>query len=319
MPPHRGHLHLIEEARRRVDQLIVLVCSLRTEPIPGEQRFLWMQTLFPDLAIRHHSDDIPQEPREHPDFWNLWTQAIHRFCPERIDTLFTSESYGGRLAECLGAGHVCVDPERTRFPVSGTDIRRDPIQHWEYIPELVRPYFVKKVVIIGAESTGKTTLARELARHYQTVWLPEYGREYIHRKQAPPESADIPLIAQGHLAGEDRLTQAADRLLICDTDLIVTVILSEYFFGACPAEVRRLSFERAYDLYLLTEPDIPWEPDPFQREGPEVRERLHHRIRDELIARKLPFVQVSGSVEERMKTAVAAITARTGLERWKRA
>jgi NadR type nicotinamide-nucleotide adenylyltransferase len=171
----------------------------------------------------------------------------------------------------------------------------------------VRAYYARRVVLIGAESTGKTSLAARLAAHYDTVWLPEYGREYIDRKQAPPEPDDIPRIAREQLRREDLLAQQANRLLLCDTDLIVTSVLSDYYFGACPAWIRQASYERSYDLHVLCDTDVPWEADPFQREGPAVRARLQGRYVEELEARGLPTVLVSGTVEARMRTATAAI------------
>jgi len=307
MPPHRGHMHLIDFARKRVNHLMVLVCSLSSEPIPGKLRYEWMRELFPDVDIRHHRDENPQEPHEHPDFWEVWSRSIRKFCPEGPDVVFTSEDYGDQLAACLGARHICVDPDRKKFAISGIQVRKDPYRNWEYIPACVRAYYVKRVVVIGAESTGKTTMVRRLARHYDTVWLPEYGREYIDKKQAPPELADILKIARGHLAGEEALARKANRILICDTDLIVTRILSEYYFGTCPGEVRRASYQRTYDLYLLTDMDFPWEADPLQREGPEIREMLHNRFRNELEQRNLPHRIISGSIEERLKIATSAI------------
>ena len=116
---------------------------------------------------------------------------------------------------------------------------------------------LKRVVLIGAEATGKTTLAERLATHYETVWVPEYLRAFVEEKGALPEPGDTLLIAQGHRAQEEVLAPRAHRLLVYDTDLISTCVYSRYYFDACPARVERWSYERSADLYLLTDTDLP--------------------------------------------------------------
>lgn len=280
---------------------------MNSHSIPGEVRYHWVKERFPDVNVQHNRDENPQKPEDHPRFWEIWTRSIRRFCPTGPDVVFTSEDYGDRLAQCLGARHIAVDKGRSLVPVSGLQIREDPYGNWEHIPAHVRPYYVKRVIIVGAESTGKTTLARCLAEHYDTVWLPEYGREYIDKKGSGPEPDDFPAIARGHLSREEALLPRANRILIYDTDLIVTTVLAEYFLGSCPEWIKAASHERQGDLYLLTDRDTPWVADPHQREGPEVRDLLHRRFCRELASRKIPFTLVSGSVEQRMETAIQAL------------
>ena len=168
---------------------------------------------------------------------------------------------------------------------------------------------LKRVVLIGAESTGKTTLAEGLAAHYETVWAPEYLRAFVEEKGALPEPGDTLLIAQRHRAQEEALARRAHRLLVYDTDLISTCVYSRYYFGACPPVVERWSYERSADLYLLTDTDLPWTADPGQRDGPDVRAALHALFQRELEERGVPYARVSGSLEERMETAIEAIDA----------
>ena len=158
LPLHRGHMHLIDEARRQANHVTVLVGTLAAEPIPGVLRYRWMQELYPDLNVQHLTDENPQYPHEHPDFWAIWTRSIRRFIPTGPDAVFSSEAYGDTLAACLGAEHVLVDLDRTTVPVSGTAIRADPYRYWDFLPACVRSYFVKKVALIGPEATKKKTL-----------------------------------------------------------------------------------------------------------------------------------------------------------------
>jgi NadR type nicotinamide-nucleotide adenylyltransferase len=166
---------------------------------------------------------------------------------------------------------------------------------------------IKRVVLIGAESTGKTTLAEALAAHYGTVWAPEYLRAFVEEKGALPEPGDTVLIARGHRAQEARLIPQARRVLFYDTDLISTCVYSRYYFGACPRQVEQWSYQRHADLYLLTDIDIPWTADPGQRDGPAVRAALHALFQKELQARGVARVVVSGTPEARMTTAVQAV------------
>lgn len=144
LPLHRGHVHLIETAQKYVDTLTVLVCSLQREPIPGELRHRWARELFPAVNVQHFAEDVPQYPEEHPDFWNIWRAVIRRYVPTGPDFVFTSETYGDKLAEILGAQHVCVDLPRATFPVSGTAVRQNPLAYQHLLPPPVQAYFAAR-------------------------------------------------------------------------------------------------------------------------------------------------------------------------------
>src|SRR5690606_23106783 len=128
---------------------------------------------------------------EHEQFWALWRAALQRVAPYPIDVVVASESYGPRLAAELGARFVPCDPGRSARTVSGTEVRADPLRHWEMLPAPVRPYFVRRVAVVGAESTGKTTLAQALAAHHETVWVPEYARIWLESVARAPEAPDF--------------------------------------------------------------------------------------------------------------------------------
>lgn len=306
MPVHRGHQHLIDFARERVEQLTVIVGSLVSEPIPGHLRYEWVKELYPDVNVFHCTDENPQYPHEHADFWNIWVASIRKFIPEGPDAVFTSEEYGDELARRLGSEHVLYDLSRSVVPVSATQIRENPCENWQFLPAPVRAYYARRVVIYGPESTGKTTLAALLAEHYKTVWVPEFARGYLDAKGAWVELSDIPLIAKGQIASEDRLARQANCLLICDTDLITTSIYSRHYFGSCPDEVMQKAAEREYALYLLLEVDVPWVED-WQRPDPENREFFYDWFKRELEARKRRYVVIAGSYEDRFEKAVRAI------------
>lgn len=165
-----------------------------------------------------------------------------------------------------------------------------------------------KVVVIGPESTGKSTLSEQLAAHYQTVWVQEFARHYLEKLPRPYEQQDLLTIAEGQLALEDKQATQANRLLVCDTDLHVIKVWSEHKYGTCDPRILEQIANRPYDLYLLTYIDIPWEEDP-QREYPDpaMREYFYNIYKDLVAASGVPWVEIKGSFEERKSLAVAAV------------
>lgn len=143
MPLHAGHIFLLNTAQEQSEKLTILLCSQPDDPIPGELRLGWLEKQFPDADVVHHPEPLPRD-QTRPDFWELWKKSILEHCPgQTFDAVFSSEGYGPRLAEELGSTHISVDQPRTAYPVSGTDIRNDPLKFWEFIPEIVRPYYEK--------------------------------------------------------------------------------------------------------------------------------------------------------------------------------
>jgi NadR type nicotinamide-nucleotide adenylyltransferase len=321
LPPHAGHLHLIEFARARCERVVVLCCSLAQEPIAGALRAAWLTELVAGdsgVEVVHVTDENPQFPHEHPDFWSIWRDTVRRHCTVHPDAIFTSEEYGERFARELGIAHVSCDPVRSRFPVSGTRIRENPLGHWQFLPPVVRAYFARRVVLTGPESTGKTTLAQRLAAHYRTAWVPEFARVYLDEVNsrragmpAPPGAPsffrpeDVEPIARGQIASEDKLARESDRVLFCDTDLLVTLVYAEFYFGSCPAWIREEAARRRYSLYLFCDTDVPWVSDA-QRDQGSAAQRAGMR---ELFLRVLEgrnVAMISGTWEERLAKAVAA-------------
>ncbi|MBY0523290.1 MAG: AAA family ATPase [Gemmataceae bacterium] len=314
LPPHCGHQYLFDFARAYVPHLTVLVCSLQREPIAGELRHRWVREMCPDAAVLHVTDENPSEPHEHPDFWDVWIATVRQCLPGGPDVVFTSEAYGDELARRLGAQHVVVDRARELVPVSGTQIRDQPLAYWRYLPPCVRPHFVKRVCLFGPESTGKTTLCRRLAEHYDTVWVSEYARGYLDHKASPCEMTDVAYIARGQAAAEDALARQANRVLFCDTDVLTTMLYSDLYYGSCPDRVRQAAEQRHYDLYLLNDVDVPWVADP-QRDMPHRREELRDRWLQALAARGRPHTLVRGSWEERFTIACEAVGRLLGTDR----
>lgn len=168
-----------------------------------------------------------------------------------------------------------------------------------------------KVVLFGPESTGKTTLSRQLARHYNSVWVPEYARAYLQDKwnneRKTCEPKDLLPIARGQMQLENKLAQKTDTILICDTDLLETKVYSEaYYSGTCDPLLEEYALKNSYELYFLTYIDTPWEPDDL-RDKPNERERMFKAFEKALIDHKRPYVLLKGNKKERLKLAIKHI------------
>ncbi len=306
MPVHTGHMALIDFAARQCDKLIVAVASLKKEPIPGDLRFQWVRELYkdyPKVQVEHITEELPEDNRPNSAVSKAWAEYL----PKRfgqIDVLFTSEGYGPLVADAMGITHVMFDLGRTSVPISATQIREHPAKYWDFIPKVARPYFVKKVCVYGAESTGKTTLTMQLARTYNTEWVPEMARTILGDRHC--ELADIPAIAQLHANEIRRKIPLANRVLFVDTDFITTKIYSEYYFGQVPPEIAQFEREIHFDLYLLLDIDTPWVKDP-QRDCGDKRQEFHAWFQCELRKRKLPYITISGSWADHQIQAYNAV------------
>ena len=165
---------------------------------------------------------------------------------------------------------------------------------------------IKKVVIIGPECTGKSELSEYLAGEFNTVWVKEYARTYLESLDRPYTPEDLPVIARGQLSREDALVQKANRVLVCDTDLYVIKVWSNFKYGYCDPQIIESIASRKYDLYLLSYIDIPWVFDPL-REHPDERGILFELYHEEMEKQHVPFQIVKGSREERRSLARMAV------------
>jgi NadR type nicotinamide-nucleotide adenylyltransferase len=163
-----------------------------------------------------------------------------------------------------------------------------------------------RIVLTGSESTGKSTLAEKLARHYSTGLVPEFVRTFAARKGAPIDFGDHGPIARGQIALEDEHLARAERLLIQDTDLLSTVVYCRHYFGCCPPWIEEAAQSRRPDLYLVCQPDIPWVADGIRDRG-HMREELQEMFQRAVADSAVPSVDLHGTREERFARAIDAI------------
>jgi NadR type nicotinamide-nucleotide adenylyltransferase len=163
------------------------------------------------------------------------------------------------------------------------------------------------VVVTGSECTGKTTLAKALAEHYETIWVPEFIRGFVIEKSGPPTYEDVEPIARGQMALEDKHASEASDLLIHDTDLLSAIVYNRHYYGECPRWIEEAFSKRAADLYLLAGIDVPWVAEGWLRDRGDRREEMHELFRNALLEHRLNFTEIRGEHEERLAEAVSAI------------
>ncbi len=313
MPPHAGHLTLARAARAMVDRLTVLVCWLPDDPIPGELRLAWMRELLPDCEVIGHGAPVPQAPEDSPDFWPIWREIVRAAHPDPIDLVFAGEDYGKRLAEevgglfvPLGGRIMAADPDGIGG-LSGSAVRADPWAHAAFLPGPVRAHYTRTVVLHGVESTGKSVLAERLARHFGSVWVPEYGRAQAEVHGVDMDAADLTLIGAAQSATIAAWKRWATRYLFADTDALMTAAWARMMLGAAPDAL--MQHPRA-DLYLLLEPDVAWIDDGTRIYGIDAsRGRFASLCRDVLDEAAVRWIAIRGDWDARFDAAVAAVEA----------
>lgn len=322
-PPHAGHHLLVRTAAAACDRVTVLVLASNVESIPLEIRVGWMKEVhrdLPNVKIVGGLDDYPVDYQS-DEIWKLHVALFQRLLDAPVDAVFTSEPYGEELGRRMNAKAVCVDLDRSLYPYSGTAVRADPIATWDAIAEPVRGWFARRVVLVGAESTGKTTLAQQLCEalrlrggaHGLTRWVPEVGREVTAEKLARVSSveeitwgsSDFLDIARAQSEREDALARLGGPVLVCDTDAFATGIWHERYVGARSAEVEALAV--AHPLYLLTHPDdVPFIQDGL-RDGEKIRAWMTGRFAQRLDETGRRFVWIRGDRDQRLQRCLAAV------------
>ena len=304
-PFHKGHDYLITQAKAQVDQQVVILGYKPEQAISGEIRANWIKQMHPDVEVILGLEDIPNDSK-------LWAdRTLDLLNGRQPDVAFTSEDYGDEWAEFMGCKHVAIDPNREKNPISGSDLRDNLGKHWDMLTRPVKAHFAKRICCIGVESSGTTTLAQKLAEHYQTVWIPEYGRWYWEGRryltdQEIWDTYEFVKIAEGQIRWEDDLLLRANRLIVADTDAMATHVWHKRYIGDYSPEVEAVADSREYDLYLLTEPDFGFVQDGT-REGEHIRMNMHNWFIEELTLKNRPFIRVTGSHEHRMAQAIEAI------------
>ncbi|MEF2279829.1 AAA family ATPase [Deinococcus sp. YIM 134068] len=317
-PLHRGHMGLIERALAECDRVSVWVYSRPDFPaMPSPVRRGWVRELYPArlFPTLHLLPDAPNPPpNDEPDATHrAYVQATLESWDVRPDVVFTSETYGDALAAELGAVHVCADLPRLAVPISGTRLRADVHGHRAYLDPVVYAHFLERVVLLGAESTGKSTLTRALGEAFGTGWVREYGRDVYEREGGRLTPKHFLEIAHGHRALEDEAARAPGmhRFLFVDTHAATTLMWSYLLTGTALPELHALAdaCRARYAHTFLCADDLPHEQDGW-RANTSVREVQQAFIRQDLGTRGISYRTVRGSIAERVEQVREALGVR---------
>lgn len=304
LPPHRGHHHLIDTALSRCTSVVVFVCEKPSDPIPGQHRQAWLSEMHPTADVRVIDDRYDENDSR------IWADNTIRWLGRAPDAVFTSEFYGDVYASHMGCRHVMVDHARHKIPCSGTAVRADPFSQWEHLSPPVRGWYAKRIVVLGAESTGTTTLAQALAEQLGTAWVPEYGREYSWEKQKRGDevwrSEEFLEIAQEQTRRECLAARDACLYLICDTNAFATTLWHRRYMGHISQPLDEFAKTCKVDLYILTGDEIPFVQDGL-RDGESIRHEMHTWFETALRQQGVPWITVRGSLNERIETAIGWI------------
>jgi len=303
-PFHKGHQFLIDTAIREVDELIVLIYDDPVIHIPLAVRAKWIREIYPKIMVIEGVNS-PNDVGYTPEIMKIQEDYVLSILGNRkITYFFSSEPYGLHMSIALNAINRQVDVSRNVIPISATKIRNDPFKNKEFVHPRVYKDLITKIVLLGAPSTGKTTLAEQLAIHFDTQWMPEYGREYWENHQINKRLTleDLLKIAEIHIEREDALVLKSNRFLFSDTNAITTYLFSLDYHGNALVELENLAklAEYRHDIIFVCDTDIPYD-DTWDRSGDVKRKVFQEKIIEDLKSRNLKYYMLNGTVEERIE------------------
>lgn len=308
MPFHTWHQALISFASKLCDILTVAVCSLPEEPIPWTIRYQRVKDAFannPGIVVDHITQELPGSSESSREISKIWSEYLKKKYPS-VDLIISSEPYGAYVAEYMGIDHAEYDIPRAQHQVSGTLIRKDPFAYRDFLPDHVKGYFVKKICIVGSESTGKSTLTRLLAEYFDTTYVEEMAR-YIVSKTKEVVFQDLEAIAALHAQTITERTKIANKLLFVDTDLNITKSYAQYLFHQELHAEDWIEQANTFDLHLFLEPDCEYVQDGTRLDQDE-RLLLSENHKRQLLKAWIQFEVIKGKTrDERYQKAIAKI------------
>lgn len=326
MPPHFGHMYLIEEAAKQCDILYVLVYSNPDPPKFNSERrkALIMQHFVERYGMKgpHGCTMMYRSARDIDapfDFADDYTQreTLKRYIEgvrsmiKYPDVVFTSEDYGPGFAEHLGVDHVMIDKERNNYPISGTKARSDIYANFPMLPPVTRKFYrgeeyIEKVVFLGAESTGKSTIAKRMAEEYDTNYTHEVGRDICEGTDHKLTSHDMAHIVCEQEILEETLMQQGKckHYLFCDTNALTTLFYSYEYNDTAPMQVWSAAqrVPERYQHVFLCDTDIPFEDDGTRRLSGQAHELHDSMVRMQLDWMNIEYTVLRGNLEQRVRT-----------------
>jgi len=312
-PLHRGHMHLIETAQEQCERVTVFLIEGRDQKPDVQTRYKWLTESFPLLRVLvvcdlFTNDDDPASSIQ----WATYTKNILE--GDAVDVVFSSEKYGSTWATALGVEHVCVDLYRSYMPISGTEIRKNPFENWAYLSPAAKPFYAKNVLVVGAESVGKSTLCKKLAQHFGTVFVPEYGRIYVERQGSTDQTDHRVIFAEiinKTIKMRQVLTKEANRVILHDTDFYTSYLWYDEWGNDVNDGLGTMLRDKAiedtemYDLVLvLDHKNTTFVQDGFREQNAQVRQRFTDELYSFHREQGFNVKMLCGTYEEREKQAI---------------
>lgn len=323
-PLHNGHVRAIIEASTMVDELHVVVISddewekenlynqSKFPFFPMKYRARWIKEMFKDHDhIKVHFTNQPVTDDEFKD-WNIGAKNINKIINDDITHVFSSEYEYDKYFQLFypNAIHIVIDAKRSHVPISATTIRQQgAINSWDFLPEVVRKDVVKKVAIIGTESNGKSTLVQNLSLMFNTTYVEEYGRTFMHEvgdNYTLPD--DYHTIVMQHWLNVEKEKRHANKILFVDTEAVVTQNFSHLYEGIYQNIIDAVIKIQKYDLILFLEPDVEWVDDGTRVFGEEsMRKKAHEELVRLMNYHEIDYVMINGDFNERLSKAYAEV------------
>jgi HTH-type transcriptional repressor of NAD biosynthesis genes len=309
LPFHKGHEAMVNFAMRKCDHLTILICCSNKEDIPGSIRNSWIREIYKDKekiniqVLEYNEEEYPNTSASSSKVSEVWAFKFKELLPD-CSLLVTSEPYGDFVATFMNIRHKAFDIERKIIPISATKIREDFYTNWNYLPDPVKKYYLKKIVILGTESTGKTTLTNNLANYFNTSYVLEAAREIIKDSKSFTME-DLYSVANEHAKKINRSVNGSP-LLIIDTDVHITQSYADHFFQKTldlPPDIYNTNKAALY-LYLDKNIDFVQDGTRLKETDRNLLDLSHRKI---LSQHNIPFQEISGNWEERFTKAVGII------------
>lgn len=322
LPFHKGHEAMINFALSKCDFLTVLICCSDKENIPDTVRSSWIQKTFENekkvevRTFNYLESELPNTSETSESVSKIWADIFKKILPD-YSLLITSEEYGNFVAAFMNIQHMAFDIPKKLFPVSATAVRKNVFANWKYLPDSVKPDFAIKVVILGTESTGKTTLTEKLAKHFNCSLVLEAAREIIANSNNFSFN-DLYLVATEHAKRIDKIILADNPLVIIDTDIHTTKSYSRFTFEKELEISAEIYNSNSANIYLYLNNDVVYLQDGTRLSEAE-RNLLDLSHRQVLTDHKIDIIEIKGDWDKRFEKAVEQVNkiiATNGQKHW---
>lgn len=304
LPFHKGHQALIDFALTKSDYLYVVVCASKSEKIPASVRANWIRATYPAhsnlevIEFTYDESELPNTSVASREVSEVWSHLFSKLLP-KIDTVITSEPYGEFVAEYMNVTHLPFDPQRAAVPISATQIRGSICDHWDFLPDAVKRHYQRKMVFLGTECTGKTSLSEAISQQINASWVSEVGRDIVADSNdfSPTQ---LWLIAEKHAENIQQACAELKPFVFIDTDIHITQSYSKFEFGEYQDFPAEWYASHAADFYVYLAKDLPFFQDGTRLDEKD-RNQLDECHRETLRDFGIEFVEISGTWKERLQ------------------